>query len=509
MGQCHYCQKKNANAPEILTSTNETNGNLNNEYTLLKGKYLPSGQLICNFINFNYRRMYSKLKYEKTIHKLQNIFCVESIYFPKKKNYYENELNNKLKKFFTNKENILNKIFDNKPIFYGLHDFNYLKTMVKNNYANEICMDNLNFYNDFSEYVKDKKNLQIILQKRKTNKINYKNNKNISIAVKKMLTYQKLTTHKSNDYLFDSQIGVIEKDIENLYELCLSIPPNELPKNIDDIPSPNKSYLLMLFTDELKAKVDIFISGNLRNFIKSFYYIFLLKKYNFISSTNNAYFKISKDEFLPNLLKKNTYLKVIDGHKFKRLHKMKIFKQINKKLKFKSTKDLYLDFNKNNEGSNDKNENEDSINNDSFISIEEENNKINNKEKKFRKNQSMEKLSRIKISPNREKSSFSKSKVKFNFINLKHKRKHFFRKRPRGKSSKNISYVNQKKDDILININDYDNSSFNDTKIEFYNGQYDNTLYLYAGLGTLIKQRNHSLYNGTFRYGKKEGIGIY
>ena len=85
MGQCHYCQKKNANAPEILTSTNETNGNLNNEYTLLKGKYLPSGQLICNFINFNYRRMYSKLKYEKAIHKLQNIFCVESIYFPKKK----------------------------------------------------------------------------------------------------------------------------------------------------------------------------------------------------------------------------------------------------------------------------------------------------------------------------------------------------------------------------------------------------------------------------------------
>ena len=70
-----------------------------------------------------------------------------------------------------------------------------------------------------------------------------------------MLTFQKLTTHKSNDYLFDSQIGVIEKDIENLYELCLSIPPNELPKNIDDIPSPNKSYLLMLFTDELKAKV--------------------------------------------------------------------------------------------------------------------------------------------------------------------------------------------------------------------------------------------------------------
>ena len=83
--QCTYCQKIKSTAPEILTTINETNLNENNEYTLLKGQFLPSGQIICNFINFHYRRMYSKLKYERLIQKLQNIFCVESIYFPKKK----------------------------------------------------------------------------------------------------------------------------------------------------------------------------------------------------------------------------------------------------------------------------------------------------------------------------------------------------------------------------------------------------------------------------------------
>ncbi len=507
--QCVYCQKIKSNAPEILTSFNEQNGNENSEYTLLKGNYLPSGQFICNFINFNYRRIYSKLKYERLINKLQSIFCVESIYYPKKKDYYENILNKKLKQFFSNKENILNKIFDNEDIFTGLHDFNHLKTMVKKCYANEICMNNLNFYIDFSEYVKDKKNLKILLQKRKTNNINNKINKTFSTTVRKLLTIQKLTTHKSNDSLFDSQVSVLENDIENLYELCLSKPQNKLPKKIDESEYPNKSYLLMLFTDELKAKSDIFISGNLRNFIKLFYYIYILKKYNFISSTNNNYFKISKDEFIPNLFNKKYYINVSDVNKFKKMRKPKIFKLISKKLKLKSTNDLHFNFNQipSEEINNKKGIDE---SNNSFVNEEDENNEINNGEKKVKRIQSMERLSHIKISPNRRSRRLQSKKIKYNNINVNQlEKKSIFRRKPRGKTAKNVPYVNQRKDEIFVNVVDYENSSNYNTKIDFYKGEYDNTIYLYAGLGTLIKQRNHSLYNGTFRYGKKEGIGIY
>ena len=44
--------------------------------------------------------------------------------------------------------------------------------------------------------------------------------------------------------------------------------------------------------------------------------------------------------------------------------------------------------------------------------------------------------------------------------------------------------------------------------IEYYNGQFDETVYLFAGLGTLVSQNLKILYYGTFRYGCKEGMGI-
>ena len=44
--------------------------------------------------------------------------------------------------------------------------------------------------------------------------------------------------------------------------------------------------------------------------------------------------------------------------------------------------------------------------------------------------------------------------------------------------------------------------------IEYYNGQFDETVYLFAGLGTLVSQNLKILYYGTFRYGYKEGMGI-
>ena len=43
---------------------------------------------------------------------------------------------------------------------------------------------------------------------------------------------------------------------------------------------------------------------------------------------------------------------------------------------------------------------------------------------------------------------------------------------------------------------------------EYYNGQYDGIIYTYAGLGTLVNQNFKKLYYGTFRYGKKEGMGL-
>ena len=318
---CISCKKFEKSAPEILTTANETNEN--SEFTLLKGHYLINGQKICNFVNYNYRRLYSKLKYNKMINKLQNIFCVESIYFPKKKNYYETLLNNKLKNFFDNKEDILEKIYEEEKIFLELHDFEGLKNMIKEYYANDICSNNINFYNDFLEYVKDKKNLKQLIEKKRSAQNQNVNPIKLKQSIKKLITIQKLIYKKNTDSLLDSQINFIKKDIENLYNLCLNVSEEELPEKIDDITNSNKSYLLMLLNDELKSNSQIFLYGKLRIFIKSLYYIYLLKKYNFLSSTYNNYYKIGKDEFDSIINNKKYYLKVNDIEKFKKIRKKK------------------------------------------------------------------------------------------------------------------------------------------------------------------------------------------
>ncbi len=449
---CVSCKKFDKSAPEILTTVNETNEN--SEFTLLKGHYLINGQKICNFVNYNYRRLYSNLKYNKMINKLQNIFCVESIYFPKKKNYYETLLNNKLKNFFDNKEDILEKIYEEEKIFLELHDFEGLKNMIKEYYANDICSNNINFY------------------------------------------------------------------IENLYNLCLNLSEEELPEKIDDITNSNKSYLLMLLLDELKSNSQIFLYGKLRIFIKSLYYIYLLKKYNFLSSTYNNYYKIAKDEFDSIINNKKYYLKVNDIEKFKKIRKKKIsncFKYKNNIFNF-DEKSVEFDENEIEEinGKNKEFHQREKSNRElSYISLNDENNSLNNinskEKKKPKKIQSMLRLPSMKYSPNRKKLKISNVKNKYSHFNLNKEEKSFFRRKLRGKTSNNIVYVNNNKEETFINIIDYDNSRNNyfEKKTEFYEGQYDNTLYLYAGFGTLIKQRNRSLYYGTFRYGKKEGLGIY
>ncbi len=449
---CVSCKKFEKSAPEILTTVNETNEN--SEFTLLKGHYLINGQKICNFVNYNYRRLYSNLKYNKMINKLQNIFCVESIYFPKKKNYYETLLNNKLKNFFDNKEDILEKIYEEEKIFLELHDFEGLKNMIKEYYANDICSNNINFY------------------------------------------------------------------IENLYNLCLNLSEEELPEKIDDITNSNKSYLLMLLLDELKSNSQIFLYGKLRIFIKSLYYIYLLKKYNFLSSTYNNYYKIAKDEFDSIINNKKYYLKVNDIEKFKKIRKKKIsncFKYKNNIFNF-DEKSVEFDENEIEEinGKNKEFHQREKSNRElSYISLNDENNSLNNinskEKKKPKKIQSMLRLPSMKYSPNRKKLKISNVKNIYSHFNLNKEEKSFFRRKLRGKTSNNIVYVNNNKEETFINIIDYDNSRNNyfEKKTEFYEGQYDNTLYLYAGFGTLIKQRNRSLYYGTFRYGKKEGLGIY
>ena len=65
------------------------------------------------------------------------------------------------------KKKLLNNIFDKEEYFLDLNDFDNLKNMIKQYYANDIYNNKINFYNEFIEYVKKKKRFENIIRRKK------------------------------------------------------------------------------------------------------------------------------------------------------------------------------------------------------------------------------------------------------------------------------------------------------------------------------------------------------
>ena len=90
--------------------------------------------------------------------------------------------------------------------------------MIKQNYANDIYNNKINFYNEFAEYVKNKKHLKIILDSSKNenqNKANFK----LKNSIRKVIKIRKLISMNNlKGSLLDSQINFIQNDIQNMFK---------------------------------------------------------------------------------------------------------------------------------------------------------------------------------------------------------------------------------------------------------------------------------------------------
>ena len=421
--------------------------------------------------------------------------------------------------------------------------------------------------------------LKILLKTKTLNENKKEKETKFKSSVKKVMTYKKVIDFKKVT-LSDYQINFIQNDIENIYNLCFSTPNDKLPKKIDDIQNINKSFFLMLLADEFQLNTKTFVSGKLRIFIKLFYYIYIMKKYNFISSTDNVYYKIIKDDFNEVLFNENSFMEdkiisiphekkgIIINHLFNQSkRKSKInnseksielnnsMRSLNNQLNINNSINYDINSNRYKNSNNEisiykssymnnnnpiktikksgtistisihhpkKTENINSsnkilpikLNDDDEIIYNFEQENENNNDSNNSYNRSVNKtLTKVQIKPKISKKSsinkYQKKNTKFIpykqqlNINKDDKKRILFRKNSRQKTHKNLLESNNNIDLIKKLIND------NNKKIEIYKGEYDNSLYLYAGLGTLIKPKHSSLYNGTFRYGKKEGIGIY
>ena len=620
MGE-NCCKQTNETNSEFLTTITNVESQRNykkeKEYTKLKGKYLFNAKIICKFINYNILKQFAKYKFDIFKRKLDKHFCFksnENIQFNEE--YFIKTTNELINKFFLNKENIKFDVFKDDNLIENLHNFEYLKLIIKKNYIEEICNNKINFYSNFIKYVNEKKSFSKFLNFSNIGKFNkLKDNIKKIIYIKKMLKLksedekqnfnfeeekeEKILKSKSNFIKENSEeetINIkanrefIEKDIDNLFKIILN-KENTIEKKLKDFDNDEMSFLLLLLSEELNYNTQIFITGKLRKFIKVFYNIYLLKHYNFISNTGEEiYFKVNKTKL-------NKYLN--DPKFFFDINNKETFKELDKKELFKKL------FNDNNNNSSNNNSNSLSINNNNFDIKKTTTTKIKNKKvnflndstenedenksvKQFMKRRSSRTLTSFDIHKlklqkkqtnlnsneniQRKKSKFESKSIKnyFNeendnnnnniiFNNNNNKENSFEikieenkinspKKSPKkrrllkGKTrlslmSLNIKQIMNKNDLEIspylknerhgsqINLNNLytkedkiqskktkfysEKNVIKNEKFDFYSGQYDNNIYKYSGLGTLIKQRKSSCYTGTFRYGKKEGFGIF
>ena len=621
MGE-NCCKQTNETNSEFLTTITNVESQRNykkeKEYTKLKGKYLFNAKIICKFINYNILKQFAKYKFDIFKRKLDKHFCFksnENIQFNEE--YFIKTTNELINKFFLNKENIKLDVFKDDNLIENLHNFEYLKLIIKKNYIEEICNNKINFYSNFIKYVNEKKSFSKFLNFSNIGKFNkLKDNIKKIIYIKKMLKLksedekqnfnfeeekeEKILKSKSNFIKENSEeetINIkanrefIEKDIDNLFKIILN-KENTIEKKLKDFEFDETSFLLLLLSEELNYNTQIFITGKLRKFIKVFYNIYLLKHYNFISNTGEEiYFKVNKTKL-------NKYLN--DPKFFFDINNKETFKELDKKELFKKL------FNDNNNNSSNNNSNSLSINNNNFDIKKTTTTKIKNKKVNFLNDSNTENEDENKSVKQFMKRRNSRTLTSFDIHTLKLQKKqtnlnsneNIQRKKSKFETKSIKNYFNEENDNnnnnIIFNNNNNNENSFeikieenkinspkkspkkrrllkgktrlslmslnikqimnkNDLEIspylknerhgsqinlnnlytkedkiqskktkfysekniiknekfDFYSGQYDNNIYKYSGLGTLIKQRKSSCYTGTFRYGKKEGFGIF
>ena len=420
-------------------------------YTSLKGNYLYYGEIIANFVNY-YKKCKVKINFINNVQ--QDLY---KIFFKSKYNnknskksniHFKTYYSEKLDKLIFTFKNIVNgltqsapeittniegqneKILEYPNILNNLNDFISIRQFVTSHYVEITMLSQLNFYTKLIEFLKNLEVTPNPINNESSMKTNFSNFKgNNSRAVKKFINQIACELEHKNkffginfdDFITDNDRKLFEADIKNLLKICLDTPSNEIPRKLREYNRLNTSYLLVLYTDEFLLGQDVFLKGELRDFIKKFYFLYIMKKYNFISKTEDFY-NIDIDLIRKELSKlkndnkqfEESFLKIDEENK----EKIRVFPD--------TERPLFIIANSSNDDDNTKNENSD------------ENNEKKEKEKEGKEKE---------------------------------------------KNHKSIKYL--------------------------YNGEYDNTTYLFNGYGNLIDIEGNNCYEGMFRYGYKHGIGIF
>ena len=532
---------------------------------LKEAKYLKNAKIINNFILKNLNNIYAKDKYNKFKIQAKKIFFEnEEINFNFDQSYFKHLFDSKLLRFLNNKENIIKDLFTER-FRKSLYSFPKLKEIINNEHNNCIYNNHREFLNEFMSYgvnnniininniesrfskqiekeIMNKKNsnsgvndisnnnnyvrqskrtpsirkiisLKLYPNQNQNNKIkqksidikadnfrrrfktsktknysNYNFKKNVVISEdSKNNSYEKEKNNKNNLIPVQEKItkeNILKKELDKFYDVCFAskLSFSEFEKT---------SIFFNLITKGRKEKA---FTGELKNLVNIFYYIYILKKYDYLSDTNKCFYKINSSIIIRKSMISNQMI----------INRKESFSKRESILKMKILKGIF----------NKKNEKESDSSDSMYSNLSKEDKKeINpnfskNKYLFLSKHLSKHEINIGQIPQNKENDLFL---INENLEDL----------RSEGNKSIHNMYIekaellekDKKSYKDIINFDDMPIKKKNTSPIkknqsEYYNGQYDNTIYLYAGLGTLVSNNLKKLYYGTFRYGKKEGMGI-
>ena len=491
-------------------------------------------KIIKKFIIKNLSRLYKKEKFNSLKSKAQNkFFEIEELNFKYEQSFYEEKMNEKITKFIKEKQVIVKDLFSFNLLDLLHKSIPILRDKISIYHNNNIFSEQKEYLNDLITFLKENNlikrkvtkpnmikqflingilneennlnNCDNFLQKKSFNDLKYENNnlkatkdtsnensKNNDLDNSKIKKDSKVKFKLSWEQITIESLVKIE--INNFFDVSLG----SAKKNF--VECQKKSIFLNILINEYNKKYpQINFPWELRKLIKLLYYIYLLKKYNFLFDTNCFYrinpIEIKKKSIIIDKIilnkRESNFSKNDNTLKIKLLKK--VFSENVKAESIYPLESNLIDSMSSILSEEDEKE---------FYSLISEKNDVKllkSMTKKEDQNTNNLKLGEEEINDNKSEIDF------FNNINanLSNKEKNSFH--DIIKKANNLKIFNQ----IRINkrtktAKRYKGILFN----EYYKGQYDETMYLYAGLGTLVSQNFNKFYHGTFRYGRKEGMGI-
>lgn len=490
MGNCDNCYKKDELhiKDHPLSIDNNTISECEN-YLSFNNKHELNNAIIIN--KFVSRCLLNKLlhiKHNELKNKVNN-FIKQPRYTHRTQEYYKNKL-----------KHLLNVALRNKRIMgftieqFGsyLNNVSMLKERIKAMYVKYITESEMEF----------QQKLFACMIKQYT--CNNNNNKQFNV----------------NEF-----VALVKNDIDNMFNICLnatitsdsviynnndseveanrsSSTENVIYNNTESsLMKGNESCLLNIFANS-KEMIKMCFDKKLNCFIRKYYYQYVIKKATCVSYVND-YMQFAYDDIRSTLTDTNyTYIEY-DSSLYHRLQDTIITSNNNN-----NNNEMHIQQKKTAYQHNIQEQQTLPNKNDYKKIKSHKTHHISSKREKYKSYKSRNIQSNIN-SYATNTNTHSNSNLNNNINNSNNYR--YINSLFSGKSTQMASYddtTNLKSQRTSMPYKAFSSSHPLPNKHHIYQGEYDKDLCLYSGHGVLYKRHSNTIYEGTFRYGKKSGIGI-